>query len=163
MCPLGKSHRVEYRWAGAIILDDLDSRAVGLNLWRLADPLPDDVCRFIKRHIHTLEQLEILLLLFRDPTRSWSAAALAAELRTNPESVRTRLGPMLTDGVAITIAATPPTYRFASQSPQLREQVRRVSQYYRERRVAVITQIFAPSSGAGRVFADAFRIKKGDS
>ena len=128
----------------------------------MANPLPDDVCRFIKRHIHTLEQLEILLLLFRDPGRAWSAAELATELRTNAESVRSRLGPMLSDGLALATSATPPTYRFASAAG-LNEQVRRLSQYYRERRVAVITQIFAPPSGAGRVFADAFRIKKGDS
>ncbi len=148
---------------GTIIWDDLDSRAGDRSLSRLTNPLPDDVCRFIKRHIHTLEQLEILLLLFRDPTRAWSAAELAAELRTNAESVRSRLGPMLTDGLAVATTSATPTYHFQPTSDRLTEQVRRLIQIYRERRVAVITQIFAPSSGTGRVFADAFRIKKGDS
>lgn len=129
-------------------------------LGELVTSLPDDVCRFIKRHIHTLEQLEILRLLFENPARSWSASELAAELRTNPESVRLRLGPMLTDG--LTAMTGPATYCYRPASARLDEQVGLLIGCYRERRVAVITQIFAPSGGAARVFAEAFRIKKGD-
>lgn len=128
----------------------------------LPDSLPDDTCRFIERHIHTLEQLEILRLLFEDPARSRSASELATELRTNVESARARLAPLVADGlVAMTSPAA--TYRYRPASERLNQQVGQLLRCYRERRVAVITQIFAPPTAAARAFADAFRIKKGDS
>jgi hypothetical protein len=42
----------------------------------LPDSLPDDLCRFIDRDIHTLEQLEILRLLFNDPARRLIASVI---------------------------------------------------------------------------------------
>jgi hypothetical protein len=133
-----------------------------LHCQALANSLPDDLCRFIERHVHTLEQLEILLLLFEDPARSWSASELARELRTNVESVCIRLAPMVTDGLTAMTSPSSPTYCYRPASERLDEQVGALIRFYRERRVAVITQIFAPPTGAARVFADAFRIKKGD-
>jgi hypothetical protein len=129
----------------------------------LPDSLPDDLCRFIDRHIHTLEQLEILRLLFNDPARSWSASELAAELRTNAESVRARLAPMVTDGLTAMTSLAPPTYCYRPGSDRLNQQVVLLIRYYKERRVSVITRIFAPPARGARAFADAFRFKKGDS
>ncbi len=128
----------------------------------LPDSLPDDICRFIERHIHTLEQLEILRQLFEDPARAWSASELAAELRTNAESARARLAPLVADGL-VTMTSPAATYRYRPASERLNHQVGQLIRCYRERRVAVITQIFAPPAAAARAFADAFRIKKGDS
>ena len=124
--------------------------------------LPEAVRKFIARHIHTLEQLEILLLLIENP-RAWSDQDVAAALRTAPESARARLSRLLGDGLVSVTSGSAPKYQFKPRTDALDRDARALVQCYRERRVAVITQIFAPEGGRAALFADAFRIKKGDS
>jgi hypothetical protein len=122
--------------------------------------LPDGADRFILRHIRTLEQLEILLLMMATPSRAWSAHELASELRTNAESASTRLAELSGDGLVEPMGGAPPRYRYKPASEELDRGARALERLYRERRVAVITQIFSPAGDSARHFADAFRIKK---
>ena len=46
--------------------------------------LSADVERFVAEHIHSVEQLEVLLLVQRTHPREWTAAQIVAELRTAP-------------------------------------------------------------------------------
>lgn len=119
--------------------------------------------RFILRHIHTLEQLEILLLLLESAPRAWSDQQIAASLRTTAESARTRLSRLHGDGLISVAAEEPPKYLYKPRSDGLDREVRALAQCYRERRVAVITEIFAPGGRRAVLFADAFKIKKGES
>jgi predicted ArsR family transcriptional regulator len=136
----------------------------GVTLGGLVDSaLPDHVRRFILRHIHTLEQLEILLFLLESSPRAWADFEIAASLRTTPESARTRLSRLVGDGLIAVTADSAPKFLYKPRSETLDREARALAACYRERRVAVITQIFAPAGGRGTVFADAFRIKKGDS
>lgn len=123
--------------------------------------MPEPVRRFIARHIHTLEQLEILLLLI-DSSRAWSDQEIASTLRTTRESVRSRLSRLLGDGLVGASAGPSPTYRYQPRSEALDQDVQSLARCYRERRVAVISQIFAPDAERAALFADAFRIKKED-
>jgi predicted ArsR family transcriptional regulator len=137
---------------------------VDANLCLLADsPLPEPVRRFILRHIHTLEQLEILLLLLESTPRAWADHEIAASLRTTPDSARTRLSRLHGDGLIALTADQPPKYLYKPRTDALAREARALATCYRERRVAVITQIFAPAGERAVLFADAFRIKKGDS
>ena len=154
--------RFDDRCAIAIIWVCLDSLPDGRTLSRLANSLPEDVCRFVERHIHTLEQLEILRLLVEHPARPWSASELARELRTNANSVHSRLLLLQAAGLTAPDSSAPPIYRYHPESERVDEQVRTLLHYYQERRVAVISQIYAPAAGAAHAFAEAFRIKKGD-
>jgi predicted ArsR family transcriptional regulator len=130
----------------------------------LADsPLPEPVQRFIVRHIHTLEQLEILLLLLESGPRAWTDQEISAALRTTPDSARSRLSRLLGDGLIAITADAPPKYLYKPRSDALDREARALAACYRERRVAVITQIFAPRTTQATLFAEAFRIKKGDS
>ncbi len=124
--------------------------------------MPEPVQRFIVRHIHTLEQLDILLLLLENP-RAWSDQDIAVALRTTPESARARLSRLHGDGLVAVTTDSAPRYRYQARTDTLDRDARALAQCYRERRVAVITQIFAPTSGRAALFANAFRIKKGDS
>jgi predicted ArsR family transcriptional regulator len=120
------------------------------------------VRRFILRHIHTLEQLEILVLLLESTPRGWTDQAIAASLRTNPDSVRTRLSRLVADGLVAVNAHSAPTYVYRPRTNVLDREARALLSCYRERRVAVITQIFAPAGQRAVLFADAFRIKRKD-
>lgn len=125
--------------------------------------LPDHVRRFIQRHIHTLEQLEILLHLLESAPRAWADFEIAASLRTTPDSARTRLSRLVGDGLISVTTDSAPKYLYKPRTDVLDREVRALAACYRERRVAVITQIFSPGGGQARLFAEAFRIKKGDS
>lgn len=118
--------------------------------------------RFILRHIHTLEQLDILLLLLDSAPRAWPDFEIAASLRTTPESARTRLSRLVSDGLIAVTTDSSPKYLYKPRTDALDREARALSTCYRERRVAVITQIFSPAAGRAALFADAFRIKKGD-
>jgi predicted ArsR family transcriptional regulator len=121
------------------------------------------VRRFILRHIHTLEQLEILLLLLESAPRALADHEIASSLRTTPDSARTRLSRLHGDGLIALTADHPPKYMYRPRGDALARDVQALAACYRERRVAVITQIFAPAGERAVLFADAFRIKKGDS
>ena len=119
--------------------------------------------RFIARHIHTLEQLEILLHLLESAPRPWADFEIASSLRTTPESARTRLSRLVGDGLIAVTTDSAPKYLYKPRTEALDREARALASCYRERRVAVITQIFAPAGGRATLFAEAFRIKKGDS
>lgn len=117
--------------------------------------------RFIVRHIQTLEQLEILVLLLESTPRTWTDQAIAASLRTNPDSARTRLSRLVGDGLVAVSADSAPKYVYKPRTDVLDREARALLSCYRERRVAVITEIFAPTAQRATLFADAFRIKRG--
>jgi hypothetical protein len=134
-----------------------------VTLFLLAEtPLPDQVRRFILRHIHTLEQLEILVLLLESAPRAFSDQEIAANLRTTADSARSRLSRLHGDGLIALTTDPSPKYVFKPRSDALAREARALLACYRERRVAVITQIFAPPAERAMLFAEAFRIKKGD-
>jgi hypothetical protein len=53
--------------------------------------LPAELVRFIHEHIHSVEQLEVLLLLRENPERWWSPEEVSQALRTIPSSASQRL------------------------------------------------------------------------
>lgn len=122
--------------------------------------LPTAVEDFIKRHIDSVEQLEVLLLLHHDPTRAWTAEAVSRELYSNPMSVGRRLAGLQSDGLLLQReGAGGAEYRYDPRSPVLDDTVREVAATYRERRVAVTNYIFAHPTDYIRVFSDAFRFR----
>lgn len=112
---------------------------------------------FLRKHIRSVEQLEVLLLLTRDPARAWTPSELAAELRTTDLSVTQRL-PLLEAGGLIAPAGD--GWRFSGDA----DEVARVERCYGSYRVAVIEAIFAVDEDAApdavSSFADAFRLRK---
>jgi hypothetical protein len=124
--------------------------------------LPEDVDRFLARHVDTIEQLEVLLLLHRLPAADWTAEAVANALYIQPASAARRLAALADFGLLAAKSASAPTYRYAPQSAELDQTVGRLAETYRERRVAVITAIASRPMENVRAFSDAFRIRKKD-
>jgi hypothetical protein len=123
--------------------------------------IPADVRRFIVDHVHSVEQLEILLLLHRHPARWWTAADVNAEIRTSLASADDRLRDLAGRGLAGVDAGTPPRYRFAPAEGATAALVSRVAGTYREHRVSVVTLIYSKPSDAVRDLAEAFRLGRG--
>lgn len=122
-------------------------------------PIPDDVLRFIDRHVTSIDQLEILLLLRMRRERSWSADEVSRELRSNEQAARDRLNSLRSAGLVEQVAGPEPKYRYAPESPGLELLVARVDQCYRDYRLRVIERVFTKPDEL-QSFADAFRIRK---
>lgn len=124
--------------------------------------LPDEVKRFITHHIDSVEQVEILLLLYQQQERTWSAEAVARELRIAPLSAGDRLEGMLRIGLLTRQTTSPEEYRYAPRDSRLEEAVSGLAEGYTRRRVTIINLIYAKPIDKIRTFSDAFRIKKDD-
>jgi hypothetical protein len=62
--------------------------------------IPGEVVQLILADIDSIQELEVLLLLARSPSREWSARSVADELRTSDWSARLQLQKLETAGLA---------------------------------------------------------------
>ncbi len=123
--------------------------------------LTRETTAFLRDHIRSVEQLDVLLHLRAVAPRALDAHAIAAELRTSETSVTTRSKDLVTAGL---LASTDGALRYAPASPELAAAVDAVAAAYAETRYTVIEQILAKPADNIRLFADAFRFRrnKGD-
>jgi len=120
--------------------------------------LPDDVRQFLHQNIDSVEQLEVLLLLWRTPERGWTSDEVATAVYSHPSSVVRRLAMLL--GQGLLREREPGCYQYGPRTGELHQTVTRVEHIYRERRVAVITLIASKPIENVRAFSDAFRIRR---
>lgn len=128
---------------------------------------PEDVVRFVAEYIHSVEQLEALLLL-RGEQRTWSAAQVSAHLLSSPASVAMRLADLQGRGL---VHREGEEYRYAVSDPTQNATIGALSALYRTRKDAVIGLIFSqpttrplsePKPDRLQSFADAFRLRRDD-
>jgi hypothetical protein len=124
--------------------------------------LPEAVRRFIVDHIDSVEQLEILLLLYQQQGRTWSAEAVARELRIAAISAGERLEDLVRTGLLAREDGDPVEYRYTPGNSTLDAAVGGLATAYSERRVTVINLIFSKPVDRIRTFADAFRLRRDD-
>ena len=120
--------------------------------------LPEDVHQFLHQNIDSVEQLEVLLLLWRAPERGWTSDDVATAVYSHPSSVVRRLAMLLGQGMLR--EREPGCYQYAPRTAELHNTVTRLDHIYRERRVAVITLIASKPIDNVRAFSDAFRIRR---
>jgi DNA-binding IclR family transcriptional regulator len=120
--------------------------------------LPEDVHRFLHQNIDSVEQLEVLLLLWRTPQRAWTAEEVATAVYSHPSSVIRRLA--MLSGQGLLREPDPGSYQYAPRTTGLDDTVIRLDHMYRERRVAVITLIASKPIENVRAFSDACRIRR---
>jgi AraC-like DNA-binding protein len=127
------------------------------------DPIgiPRDTLRFLDEQIHSVEQLEVLLLLHREPDRWWTAPELATKLRTSESSIQQRLEDLTGRSLAqAKLDGSPTVFRLGVLEPGWSEVIQSLAELYRDRRVAIIDRIFLKPKASLLGFANAFRIKK---
>ncbi len=122
------------------------------------NPLPEDVRHFLQQYIESVEQLEVLLLLWRTPERGWTSEDVATAVYSHPSSVVRRLSMLL--GQGLLREREPGCFQYAPRSAALHDAVTHLDHMYRERRVAVITLIASKPIENVRAFSDAFRIRR---
>jgi hypothetical protein len=123
--------------------------------------LSTEVKQFLRDHIQSIEQLEILALMRPQPEREWTAKAIYEAILSNERSIESRLQIFVEKGLlAAAVGDVAKSYRYAPRGEQLDQMVQGTLQAYRERRVMVIETIFRPEQDPAQSFADAFRFKQ---
>ena len=120
--------------------------------------LDEDLLTFIQGSIRSVWGLEVLLLLRRERDRTWSAEAVARELRANDRLVSDQLVTLETSGL---VSCGQEGCAYAA-APALDGLCGRLEAAYRERPGQVIKAIMAGPNDKLQIFADAFRFRGGD-
>jgi hypothetical protein len=123
------------------------------------DPLTPVVRQFLRDHIQSIEQLEILQVMQREPQRSWSSDELYDVIRSNGASIASRLAQFAQANLIEENASEPGRFLFKPRTEELGTAVAETLETYRVRSVLVIETIFKPPTDAAQRFADAFRFK----
>ena len=124
--------------------------------------LSDDVRRLIETSIPTLEALEIVLLLARDPGREWHASAIPQLLHptlVTESSVAGYLRVLAEHGLLVPTGDQ--RFIYKPRTPDLARTVEALIVAYHQRPVTLIRTVYA-SARTQRIqsFADAFRLRK---
>jgi hypothetical protein len=120
--------------------------------------IPEGLRDFMKKYINSISLLEVLLMLKRDPARSWSAKDISNEMRTNPSYASAQLAELIALKLVIP-ADREEAFCFDSHSIHSAV-IAELEELYSNRRPTIINFIYAPPIDSIRDFANAFKIKK---
>lgn len=118
--------------------------------------LPDVVTRDVDLYIDNLDALEVVMLLYREQARGWTADQVATRLKISARVARRELERMSNRGIAILGDA----FRFDGSDPDRAAAVARVAAIYGSRRIELINYVASQTLKRIQSIADAFRIKK---
>ncbi|HVS31087.1 MAG TPA: hypothetical protein VMS98_06505 [Thermoanaerobaculia bacterium] len=118
--------------------------------------------QFIAEKIHSIEEVEILALLFRSPDTYWTATAMAQHLGLKEETVAAKVRDLERRGLAES-GQTSGSFRFGTESEELKRDVAMLVEAYRDQRVTVINTVYSANLTRLRSFADAFKLGGKDS
>jgi hypothetical protein len=126
----------------------------------LAELFPDDVRRFLDENVETIDQLELLRLLWEDPGAERTDAALADELQLPRAAAAAHVAALAGRGL---LHGEPRAggwaCRYGPRDPAADALLRKVLQLYRERPVSMIKLVAARPADPLRALADAFRVR----
>jgi predicted transcriptional regulator len=120
-----------------------------------ADGLSSQVRDFVIRHITSVEQLELLLLLASDPSKGWTIHQLVKEISSSQESVSQRLKQLAEDRF---LTKAGEIFRFAPAAPEKVAVISELANAYRLYRVR-ITELIYSRAGVLKTFSDAFKLR----
>jgi DNA-binding IclR family transcriptional regulator len=120
--------------------------------------LPQHVDRFLRGSLRSVWELELLLLLRAQRSRSWTADELVHDLRASMAIVGTALGTL--QRLRLIERAADESYRYAPVTPELDQLVSDTAAAFASSPSSVTEAILSAPSSSIRIFADAFKIKK---
>ena len=112
---------------------------------------------FVRKHVRSIGELEVLLWLRAHPQRAWTADEIARELRNNRNAATEYLRRFGRAGLARETEVG--RYQYVDDATT-HELVTALADAYAERPVSVVDLIYAEPRDQVQLLADAFRIKK---
>ncbi len=116
--------------------------------------------QFLQQRLTSVDQIDIVLLLMRDPSRAWTAPEVATTVGTAPESAAMRLFLLASSGIIVFEASGIPRYRYGGSDPATHALLIELADVYASDRGAIAALVDAPPPDPVRSFADAFKLKK---
>ena len=120
--------------------------------------ISEEILRFIRSSIKTVWALELLLLIRRQSSQSWTAEGLTTELRSSLPLVADILSGFKDAGLVKEMADG--QYRYQPATPELEHLVEQLEKAYAARPLAVVKAILTAPNEKIQTFADAFKLKK---
>jgi hypothetical protein len=119
--------------------------------------LSPDVRTLIRRHVHSVGELELLMLLHAERDRSWSVAEICDALACPPSWAAAKLDGMSDAGL---VQAAGTTWRFAPATSELEHTTAALQEAYRLHSRDVVRFVFAAPGRDLKEFSDAFRVRR---
>lgn len=127
--------------------------------------IPAAVRDLIQARVHSIEELETLLLLHGEPVREWSGSEVAAALKVPEAAAEAALDTLAALELleALSLGASR-RYRYAPRTEELAAQVQGLAESYRDFRVETLVLIASQAitrvrKDALATFAEAFRLR----
>ena len=129
-----------------------------------AGELPPEVRNLLSQQVRSIEELEALLRVRAEPTRSWSAAEVGTAVGVGADAAREALEELAANGLIAASNASPLTFHYAPREPKLAAVVDLLAEAYATHRVEVLVLISKSAMsrvrrGALRTFSEAFRLR----
>jgi hypothetical protein len=121
--------------------------------------LADVVRRDIDEHIDNLDSLEVVMLVFREQSRTWTPDQAAIALRISARVARRELERMRTRGIARTVGDDA-TFQFDVSDLDKAAAVARIASMYGTRRIELINYVASQTLKRIQSIADAFKLRK---
>ncbi len=106
--------------------------------------IPEVVRKFIAKHIQSVDILEILLVLQKEPWKEWAPVAVSNALRLDETSVHSRLQRLVVAQVISSrYVGREQVFHYDPATPDLAHAVRELAKWYSSHPVALISLIYS--------------------
>jgi hypothetical protein len=123
-------------------------------------PVSQELRTFLQQRLASLDQIDVVLLLMRDPARTWTAPEVATELQTAPQAAAMRLFLLASGGLIAFEPTSVPRYRYVAGDEEQERCLRELAEIYPADRMAIVEAVDPGAHDPIRSFADAFKLKK---
>jgi hypothetical protein len=133
-----------------------------LGLGNRLPELSNELRGFIAHYIPSVIRLEILLLIFEEQDRTWTAEQVDRKLALPGNSAGSHLDQLVSQGLIARDTVQANCYRFLPASEELGLTLLHLSNAYKTQRVAVLSLIFSNPVDRVRLFTETFRLIRGE-
>jgi hypothetical protein len=124
--------------------------------------ISEELKAFIKNQIQTVFRLEVLLLLHHEQSKAFTQADVASELGFERDVAREQLKSLVTLGLLVQSNTHEARYHYDPADLARGSLVDQLALTYSKRPVPILSLILAEPADRTRLFAEAFRLIKGN-
>lgn len=127
-----------------------------MNEWEL----PKALRQFITVYIQSVEQIEVLLLLYHERGRDWTVDEIDHRVRSSTASITARLNTLVGQKLIVRNDAEKLSFRYLGSDADLDQLVRLLAEHFKVRKNRVIEAIYSSPTQKMLTLRDAFKVTK---